>query len=119
MTPEEYVNERIETQIEWHHRKAMLNKKWFMYFKAIEIVLASAVPFVIATSDTEGGEIRVVAASMSILVAILAGLLIAFKFQEKWIQFKSVAEHLRHEKYLYLTQSGVYAKNGTLQNFVS
>ena len=98
MTSEEYIHERIDIQIEWHHRKAMLNKKWFMFFKAIEIILAAAVPFVIATSDTEGGEIRVVAAVMSIIVAILAGMLVAFKFQEKWIQFKSVAEHLRHEK---------------------
>ena len=49
---------------------------------------------------------------MSITIAILAGLLTAYKYHEKWIQYRSTSEKLKHEKILFVTNTGIYAENG-------
>lgn len=41
-----------------------------------------------------------------IAVSVAAGSL--YKFQENWIQYRTTAETLKHEKYLYLTKSAPY-----------
>ncbi|MES2556644.1 MAG: DUF4231 domain-containing protein [Bacteroidota bacterium] len=118
MTQEEYFNQRIEEQIAWYDRAAKRNKRAFQILKAGEIVVASVTPFLIAHSDVDGGPLHVIAAIMSILIAVLAAMLGAFKLQEKWMQFHSVSEQLKHEKYMFLTNSGVYERNSSFPAFV-
>lgn len=118
MTQEEYFSQRLEEQIAWYDKAGKKNKTLFQLFKVGEIVVASVTPFLIAHSDVDGGPLHVIAATMSITIAILAAMLGAFKFQEKWIQFRSVSEQLKHEKFMYLTQSGVYEKRSSFPAFV-
>ena len=118
MTQEEYFSQRLEAQISWYDRAAKKNKKAFQIFKVGEIVVASVTPFLIAHSNVDGGPLHVIAAVMSILIAVLAAFLGAFKLQEKWMQFHSVSEQLKHEKYMFLTNSGVYERNSSFPGFV-
>ena len=45
---------------------------------------------------------------MGVTVALIAGLITLYRFQELWIEYRTTAETLKHEKYLYLTQSTPY-----------
>lgn len=42
------------------------------------------------------------------LIAILSGLSGLLKFQEKWTEYRTTAETLKHEKILFLTKTGPY-----------
>ena len=41
-------------------------------------------------------------------MAIAAGALSLFRFQELWIQYRSSSETLKHEKFLFLTRTEPY-----------
>ncbi len=118
MTQEEYFTNRLEEQIAWYDNAARKNKRAFQVFKVGEIIVAAVTPFLIAHSNVDGGPLHVIAAVMSILIAVLAAFLGAFKLQEKWLQFRSVSEQLKHEKFMFLTSSGVYERNSSFHSFV-
>ena len=42
------------------------------------------------------------------MVAAIAGLITLIKSQENWIQYRSVAESLKFEKFLFLSKAGPY-----------
>lgn len=46
---------------------------------------------------------------MGSLIAVIEGAQQLFKFQENWINYRSVCENLRREQYLYLARAGHYA----------
>ena len=64
----------------------------------------------------EYSMLKFVIAILALMVAIIAGLLVLFRFQEKWIDYRMTAESLKQEKYMYLTQSGPYKSEYTLSN---
>ena len=118
MTQQEYLDERLEKQINWYSNKSKLNKQWYQTLKTSEIVLAAITPFIVALVSSDKDFLKYVAGSMSIIIAILAGLLTAYKFHEKWIQYRSTSENLKHEKYLFETNSSIYTTNSSFNLFV-
>ena len=118
MTQEEYLNERLEKQINWYSSKSKLNKQWYQMLKTSEIVLAAITPFIVALVSGDTDFLKYIAGAMSIIIGILAGLLTAFKFHEKWIQYRSTSENLKHEKYLFATSSSIYTTNSSFNVFV-
>ena len=40
--------------------------------------------------------------------AILTGLSVLLKFQEKWTEYRTTSEILKHEKFLFITKAGSY-----------
>lgn len=117
MTQEEYLKERLEFQIDWYNKASTFNKKYYQTLKTIEIVFAAITPFVVAFVNNEN-YLKIIAGLMSIVIGIIASVLIAFKFQDKWIQYRTTCENLRHEKYLFATKSGIYTDNTNFNVFV-
>jgi len=62
--------------------------------------------------------LKIAAGVMSIVIGIIAGILIAFKFHEKWIQYRTTCENLKHEKYLFTTNAGIYSQEQNFSTFV-
>lgn len=117
MDKEEYLNKRLKSQIDWYSNNSNLNKRYYFSLKTTEIILAGTVPFLIALSNNDD-NLKVVAGILSVIVGIIASLLMAFKYQEKWIQYRSSCEKLKQEKVMFETQSGFYASNQDLKLFV-
>ena len=46
MTPEEYLKDRVENQINWYDRKSIRNKEWFCFLQIIVLAMSGAVPVV-------------------------------------------------------------------------
>ncbi len=44
MTEQEYLDQRVQDQIEWYEKKGAWHKKWFMRMKITETVLALSIP---------------------------------------------------------------------------
>lgn len=107
MLESEYLEKRLKDQIAWYSKKSTSNQNWYKRLKYLDNALALLI---------------VPASYYSCCYPFLnyfliaAGLIISFsnflqsinKYHENWIQYRSTAELLKHEKYLYETKSGGY-----------
>jgi hypothetical protein len=97
--------ERLEDQLNWYEAKSKHHKQWYQGLKIAQIVIAAAIPAVVAA-----GASAAVAGVLGAVIVVLEGLQQLFQFQQNWIGYRSTAEALKHEKYLYLASAGPYAQ---------
>lgn len=119
MSPEEYLNDRLDDQIKWYDEKSAWNQKWFKRLRILEILFAVAIPFFISQITGDSGPLKLIAGAMGVVVALVAGLVTLYRFQENWIEYRATAETLKHEKYLYLTQSAPYERDDAFHLLVA
>ncbi len=94
---------RLEDQIQWYEQKSGFNHRRFVTIKGAQLLAAAAIP-VIATIDSPAA----VAAALGAAVVVLEGFQQLNQYQQNWSSFRSTAEALKHEKYLYLASAGPY-----------
>jgi hypothetical protein len=94
---------RLEDQLSWYDRKSMASQKAYKRVKTAQLILGSAVP-VLALVSLHASITASVAAS----VVVLEGLQQLNQWQSNWITYRSTAEALKHERYLYLATAGPY-----------
>jgi len=115
MTPEEYLEQRVDDQINWYDSKSGSNQKWHKNLRAIEIISAALIPF-IANSSWEYSNLIV--GTLGVIIAICAGLSALNKYQENWLTYRTTTETLKHEKYLFITKTVPYNVENSFQGFV-
>ncbi len=117
ISPEEYVEQRINDQIGWYDRKSTTNQRWFKRLRFAEIVAAAAIPFL---SGFAGNSfpIKIAIGALGVFVAVIASLLGLLQLQVHWIEYRATAESLRREKFLFLTQTAPYDKDDAFHLFV-
>jgi Protein of unknown function (DUF4231) len=106
MDPDDYIANRLDDQISWYSRKSQWNKQWLWMLRTAEIFFAGLIPF-LANYGADSYS-RSIVGLMGVAVAVIAGAISLFKFHENWIEYRTTAESLKHEKYLFLTSSNVY-----------
>jgi hypothetical protein len=107
MNEQEYVDQRLQSQLDWYSRRASRNQQWYRWLRVLEVVLASSIPF-FTSLVKENPTMGTVISLMSVTIAIVSGLLALYKFQENWIEYRTTAESLKHEKFMFLTRTGPY-----------
>ena len=95
--------ERMEGQIKWYSQKSAWNQDCFKKLKVAEIIAAALVPFAAGISAP-----AMVTGLLGVIVVALEGLQNIYQFQNNWITYRSTAEALKHEKYLWYAQAGPY-----------
>jgi len=95
--------DRLEGQIKWYSQKSAWNQDCFKKLKVAEIIAAAIIPFVAGISAPAW-----ITGSLGVIVVILEGLQNLFQFQNNWISYRSTAEALKHEKYLWHAKAGHY-----------
>jgi hypothetical protein len=101
--PKNLTMERLEDQLNWYEGMSAWNQKMFKRLKIIEIVAAVLIPFLAGL-----GAVSYIIGALGIVVVVMESLESIYQFQNKWISYRTMAERLRHEKYLYLAQAGPY-----------
>jgi len=96
---------RLEDQLGWYDKKSGEKQRRYKQIKAAQLVLAGAIPVFALVGSTWG---RWVTAILGASVAILEGLQQLGQYNNLWVSYRSTAEQLKHEKYLFLTKSGPY-----------
>lgn len=107
MTEEEYLKERLDDQLAWYSKKSQYNQKWFKRLRLVEIVAAALIPFLSGMGDKIPYSQWLIG-GLGALIAIAAAITALFKYQENWIEYRTTAEQLKHEKYLFLTNVKPY-----------
>jgi Protein of unknown function (DUF4231) len=98
------VWERLEDQLGWYDRKSGDARRWYQSLKVVQIVVAAAIPVAAAA-----GASRTVPAALGATVVVIEGIQQLFQFHQNWIRYRTAAESLKREKYLYLAKAGQYA----------
>ena len=107
MNEDEYVQTRVDGQIDWYNRKSEANQQWFRVLRIVEIVAAASIPLLAGYADTLA-PIKLVVGSLGLLVAVIAGVLGLYQFQELWTGYRTTCEALKQEKYLFITKTEPY-----------
>lgn len=109
MTEEQYIKERIDDQIKWYSNKATSNKILNHWTKGTIIVFSATIPLLAGINFC--AELKnIILGILGALIAVLSGLSGLLKFQEKWTEYRTTSETLKHEKILFQTKTGPYSE---------
>lgn len=111
MKEQDYLDLRLEDQINWYDKKSKFNQKMYKRLVLIEIILSVSIPFFASYINDENPVVKVTIGIIGVSIALIAGVMNLYKFHENWISYRTTSETLKHEKYLYLTKSGIYKEN--------
>lgn len=117
MDQDQYLQDRVEDQINWYDTKSKSNQRWFKSLRTIEIVSAAIIPFIAGFSESIPCG-TIIIGFLGVFIAVCAGLAALNKYQENWLTYRTTCETLRHEKYLFITKAKPYDENGAFNNFV-
>ena len=104
MSQSDVAVERLEDQIAWYDRKASFNERTFKRLRIATIVVSSSIPLCAAFV-----KYPVITGGLGALIALFEGLQQLNQYHQNWITYRSTAEALKHEKYLFLSMAGSYA----------
>lgn len=108
MTSEEYIKDRIEGQINWFNKKSKTNKLYFLSFTTTQVILAATIPLLTGFVE-DGNQIKHLIGVIGVIIAVSSGVMMTFKFQDKWKQYRMTSEQLNREKLLFQTNTGLYS----------
>ncbi len=117
MTPQEYIEQRVDSQIRWFSDKSEWNQRWFKRLRLWELILAAMIPF-LAAYVGEHLYFRLGVALAGVIIAVMAGVIALYRFQELWIEYRATAESLRREKILFETKVDPYKGDDSFERFV-
>jgi hypothetical protein len=95
--------ERLEDQLGWYDRKSGDNQRRYKWLKLLELAVAAALPVVAGMRSPVW-----VTGGLAAVIVVLEGAHHLYQFQEHWITYRSTAEALKHERFLYLASAGPY-----------
>ncbi|MCP4117623.1 MAG: DUF4231 domain-containing protein [Desulfobacteraceae bacterium] len=107
---EDFLKNRLDDQIDWYSTKSQTNQKYFKRLRLLEIVAAALIPF-LAGIGSSMPCYSVIIGALGVIIAVSAGSSALYKFHENWIEYRTTAETLKHEKYLYQTRCSPYDKD--------
>ncbi len=108
ITSEDYLKNRLDEQIEWYGKKSVWNQKCFKRLRLVEIVAAAMIPFLTAYISDDGDWLKWVVGGLGLIIAVFSGIAGLYKFQENWLTYRSSAERLIQERYLFSTGAEPY-----------
>jgi len=114
---DDYIKDRVDGQIEWYDRKSGANQRWFRWLRIVEIIAAGSIPLLVGYADSIS-EFKVVVGILGLLIAVIAGVLGLYQFQENWTGYRTTCEALKQEKYLFLTKTQPYDQGDLFALFV-
>ena len=118
MDDSEYIEQRVDDQINWYDAKSGSNQKAFKRLRVLELLCAASIPFGVTYISEETFTLKLVVGALGVIVAVIAGVVGLYRFQENWVQYRTASESLKHEKFLYLTNAAPYNQSESYPLFV-
>lgn len=108
MDDDEYIKQRVDNQKAWYSKQSGLNQKWHKWLQVIQVLSAACIPFLASYVGEKAIALKIIVGALGVLIAVITGVVAIFKFEEKWLKYRTTAESLKHEKFLYLTKTQPY-----------
>ena len=105
---------RLEVQVKYYNDQAASSKRMFRSLKAATLFFSVSIPIVsglVAYYPLFGNiKTSVLTGVLGGTIALLEGIQQLNQYHQNWISYRSTAEALKHEKFLYMSKAGPYAK---------
>ena len=104
--------ERLEDQIRWYDRKSKYNQQMFKLMKIATIVISVSIPLFAAFAayrSIDGKTVALITGAVGATIALLEAIQQLNQYQQQWTTYRSTAESLKHEKFLFLASAGPYS----------
>jgi hypothetical protein len=106
---DEFYEDFYEPQFQWYDDKAVSNKRYHRLIKIAQITLASFLPVAVSLFPVTSNEFwknAIIVAAVALI--ILEALESYLNYQKKWMNYRTTAEGLRREEYMFKTKTGEY-----------
>ena len=107
MDDKQYIEERLDHQKDWYSKNSQKNQNWHKRLQVLQILCAASIPF-LATVINQQTALNITTGALGVLIALITGISALYKFDENWIKYRTTAESLKREKYLYETRVEPY-----------
>lgn len=114
MDANEYLEQRLQPEIDWYDDKSSRNKWAHIITRGVEIICAALIPLLAGFANLDSVHFPMVTGALGVLIAAAAGFSSLLKFQENWLKYRTTAESLKKEKYLFLTKVEPYSASDPL-----
>ncbi len=115
MSPEEYIDERLNQFREWYDKKATKTKRLYQWMRAITVVGGAIVPVLI---NLPINNIDLIATLISLTVVVFISLESVFHFREQWKNYRSTEQLLAKEYFNFVAGEGPYKKLDAREAFL-
>ncbi len=117
---EDYIQERVISQSDWHSRKSSMHQKKYKQKKRIEFGLALSIPVLIGFSTMDfvkqehfevwyiDSWIQVIAAVAGIMLAFITKVVDLEENYKLWKDYRVISENLDMQRHLYVTRTPPY-----------
>ena len=102
---EEYMNKRVNRQLNYFDKKSGFNQKRYKFYKVITIVCAVLIPFISGLSFENS---QIATGLLGIIIATSEGILSLNKYEENWVENRLTNEILKQEKLFFQTRTNHY-----------
>ena len=117
MTEEDYISQRLKDQIDWYDNKSSLCQKHHKRLRTIEIICAALIPFMTGYISTIP-QLAYIVGALGVIIAIAASISSLQKYEERWIEYRTNCETLRHHYILYQTKVAPYSGKNAFNRLV-
>lgn len=93
---------RLEDQLKWYDVKSVSCQRWYKGLKLLQVVLGASIPLLVYI------EKPFVTAIAGVAIAILEAVQHLNQYSTLWIEYRSTAERLKHERWLFLSRAGEF-----------
>ena len=101
-----FLSGRYKDQVEWYSSRATSAKRLYVISQWVVIVCSSVVPALVVGLPE---SCKWVTASLSVIVAIGTSAIKTFKYQELWLNYRTISETLKKEYIFYIHRLGDYS----------
>lgn len=97
--------QRLEDQISWYDQKSLNCQWWYKRLKIAQTVTAVSIPTMnLLPVDYSQWAVAISAT----VIALCEGVQQLNQYSQLWVTYRATAEHLKHEKYLFLSHAGPF-----------
>jgi len=97
---------RLNDQMHWYDRKSLHCQRWYKRLKVTQVSLAVLIPVMSLLPEKHVPWTTSIAGA---LIAILEGVQQLNQYSTLWVTYRTMAERLKQEKYLFLSSAGPYS----------
>jgi len=118
MNQNEYIENRLDDQIDWYDRKSQWNQKIYKRLRVFEFTAAASIPFLAGYSAINPDLINFSVGLLGLTIAVVTAVVTLYKFQENWVEYRTTCESMKHEKHLFMTNVTPYDGENPFSLFV-
>src|SRR5687768_10070395 len=107
MNHHEYLEKRVNDQINWMELKSKKSQQRYKSLKLLEIVAAALIPTVAGIPPLHG-YLPIISGLLGFLIVVINGVQQLQRYHENWLAYRSSSEALKRERILFEAGTSPY-----------